>query len=75
MFSLEILVLGELELLFVSYQSQYEDPDEQGFCPVEVCFMAYDLNHGIKSEKHFILDPGPPPYGMKAECRQHAVQA
>ena len=70
----QAFVDGELEILFVSYQSQYEDPDELGFCPVEVSLMAYTLHEGIKNKLHFIMDPGPPPYGMKAECRQHAVQ-
>lgn len=65
---------GECEILLASYQSQYDDPDERGFCPVEVSLLAYDIKDGIKDLLHIIMDPGPPPYGMKAECRQYAIQ-
>ena len=38
--------------------------------------MPYKLNGGVVRDNifHTIFNPGPPPYGMKAECRQFAIQ-
>jgi hypothetical protein len=53
-----------IELLFIAFQSQFDDPDELGFRPMEVAIMTYSLQNGIGKIYHEIMDPGPPPYGM-----------
>ncbi|CBY34310.1 unnamed protein product [Oikopleura dioica] len=63
-----------IEILFIAFQSQFDDPDELGFRPMEVCIMSYSLQNGIGNIFHEIMDPGQPPYGMMAEVRQHATQ-
>ena len=65
----------EVEILLISYQSAFEDPDELGYMPVEVCLMSYKYTGGITQRTyHCIFNSGSPPYGMKAECRQFAIQ-
>ena len=72
----------------ISYESMYEDPDENGYLPVEYCIGRYNLREGLFSVVSEIIDPGefliknpfissnqgPPEYGLKAEVRQFAVQ-
>ena len=71
----------------ISYESMYEDPDENGYLPVEYCIGRYNLREGLFSVESQIIDPGefwrlwviykilgPPEYGLKAEVRQFAVQ-
>ena len=42
----------------ISYESMYEDPDENGYLPVEYCIGRYNLREGLFSVVSEIIDPG-----------------
>ncbi|XP_076822345.1 protein maelstrom homolog isoform X2 [Clavelina lepadiformis] len=51
---------------FISFQSLFELPDEEGYQPVEVAILEFTLNDGIVRAWHCFIDPGPIKVGLRA---------